>query len=237
MQSLHEEGYAIVPGVLDATCVAGLIATVEAYCDTQQTKTGRTVHAIRNLTEALPELAAVACRPEIRGLVEPILGPEAFAVRAIYFDKLPGANWKVPWHQDQTIAVKQRIDTPGFGPWSVKEGVPHVEPPTSILEKMLTVRIHLDDCTDDNGPLRVIPGSHQLGRLSPDDASDLLQKHGEVSCVVNAGGVVLMRPTILHASSLAASPAHRRVLHIEFAASTLPGGLAWISSMNQAYPA
>lgn len=228
MLSLHEEGYAIVPGVLDAACVAGLITTVETYCDAQQAKTGRAVHAIRNLAESLPELAGVACRPEIRGLVEPILGPDAFVVRAIYFDKLPGANWKVPWHQDQTIAVRQRINTPGFGPWSVKESVPHVEPPIMILEQMLTVRIHLDDCTDDNGPLRVIPRSHQLGRLSPDSAPGLLKKHGEVSCTVNAGGAVLMRPTTLHASSPAASPAHRRVIHIEFSADKLPGGLAWM---------
>ncbi len=227
MRSLHDQGYAVEDDVLDDAAIARLLSILEPYCNTKQSQTGRAVHAIRNLFEVLPELSPIVDQPGVRGLVNPILGRDAFAVRAIYFDKPEDANWKVPWHQDQTIAVKQRIDTPGFGPWSVKEGVPHVEPPTSILEQMLTARIHLDDCANNNGPLRVIPGSHRLGRLTPEEVSEQLDKHGEAKCTVKAGGVVLMRPTILHASSPAESPSHRRVIHLEFAVNTLPGGLEW----------
>src|SRR5262245_7189469 len=86
--------------------------------------------------------------------VEPILGPGAFVVRGLFFDKTPRANWKVSWHQDLTIAVRVRIEAPGFGPWSLKAGVVHVQPPAEILERMATVRLHLDDCSESNGPLR-----------------------------------------------------------------------------------
>jgi ectoine hydroxylase-related dioxygenase (phytanoyl-CoA dioxygenase family) len=220
-------GYAVVPKLLDSQRIKTLIQLIEPECRSRYEQSGRDVHAIRHLFDVLPAMKSIITWPEIRSLVEPALGSDAFAVRAIYFDKLPGANWKVPWHQDQTIAVKSRIDVPLFGPWSVKEGVPHVEPPISVLERMLTVRIHLDDCTEDNGPLRVIPGSHKLGRQTPDDARGQLDKHGEVACAVKSGGAVLMRPMLLHASSPSVSSMHRRVIHIEFAADQLPSGLEW----------
>jgi ectoine hydroxylase-related dioxygenase (phytanoyl-CoA dioxygenase family) len=137
------------------------------------------------------------------------------------------ANWKVPWHQDLTIEVRERIDMPGFGPWSVKGGVAHVQPPVSLLEQMLAVRIHLDDSTAENGPLRVIPGSHRAGRLTVEEMLELREKHGEVALSVARGGVILMRPLLAHASSAAERPTNRRVVHLEFAAGELPGGLRW----------
>ncbi len=225
--TFDEDGYAVESGLLDSQRINTLIQILEPECRSRFEQSDRNVYAIRNLFDVLPSIISVVSWPEVRSLVKPVLGAKAFAVRAIYFDKLPGANWKVPWHQDQTVAVKHRIDTPGFGPWSVKEGVPHVEPPASVLEGMLTVRIHLDDCTKDNGPLRVIPGSHKLGRLTPGDARSQLDTHGEVACVVKSGGAVLMRPMLLHASSPCVSPIHRRVIHIEFAANGLPYGLEW----------
>lgn len=227
IQSLIERGFAVIPDALDTSRLAGLLDVIESYCTSKARGTGRAVHAIRNLFTTLPELAGIIDSPAIRNLIEPVLGRNAFTVRAIYFDKLPEANWKVPWHQDQAIAVYDQLDTPGFGPWSIKEGVHHVEPPVSVLEQMLTLRIHLDDCVENNGPLRVIPGSHRMGRLMPDDTDRLKRSNGEACCCVAAGGAVLMRPLLLHASSLSVSPSHRRVIHIEFAASHLPGGLAW----------
>ena len=222
--SLDEDGFAIVPGVLDAEAVEQARGQIETHL---ASTSDRSAHAIRNLFEAVPQLSGLASKPEIRALVDPVLGPNAFHVRAIYFDKTPGANWKVPWHQDQAIAVKRRVDVTGFGPWSMKEGVAHVEPPASVLRGMLTVRIHLDDCGDDNGPLRVVPGSHRMGRLTPDAAERIRMEHGEVACTTSAGGAVLMRPLLLHASSSARSPAHRRVIHLEFTAEELPGELEW----------
>ena len=225
--SIERDGFAVAPGVLDPQTVADLIATIESYCKKREDDSGRAVHAIRNLFVEIPGVINVVDLPGVRTLIEPVLGLYAFAVRAIYFDKPHGANWKVAWHQDQTIAVNRRIDLPGFGPWSVKDGVQHVEPPTAVLERMLTVRIHLDNCGVNNGPLRVIPGSHHLGRISTEKVERLKQTHSESICTVDAGGAVLMRPLILHASSEAAAPTHRRVIHIEFASQPLPEGIEW----------
>jgi ectoine hydroxylase-related dioxygenase (phytanoyl-CoA dioxygenase family) len=144
----------------------------------------------------------------------------------LLFDKTPAANWSIGWHQDTAIAVREKVEAPGFFGWSVKAGVPHVHPPTQILESMITLRVHVDDCGEGNGPLRVIPGSHRHGRLS-DEAIAKRATGPEVICPLQAGGVLLMRPLILHASSPATTPQHRRVLHLEFAADPLPHGLEW----------
>jgi ectoine hydroxylase-related dioxygenase (phytanoyl-CoA dioxygenase family) len=184
---------------------------------------------VRNLLDRAPEVQELADSAPIRELVEPVLGERAHPVRGILFDKTEDSNWKVPWHQDLTIAVKCRIDTPGYGPWTTKEGVLHVQPPVDVLENMLAVRIHLDDCGESNGPLRVIPGSHHLGRLSAEQIQNMQRTSSSTTCCVKAGGVILMRPLLLHTSSAAQSPGHRRVIHLEFAACDLPGGLSWHS--------
>jgi len=163
----------------------------------------------------------------MQDLATAALGRDAFPVRAICFDKTREANWKVTWHQDVTIAVRKRIETPGYGPWSIKDGLSHVQPPASVLQRMVTVRLHLDDCGDANGPLRVVPGSHVHGRLSAVDISALRARESEVHCTALRGDVILMRPLILHASSAATAPDHRRVLHIDYAIDGLPCGLEW----------
>lgn len=104
------------------------------------------------------------------------LGPKACPVRAILFDKTPGANWSLGWHQDRTIAVRERQDVPGYGPWSRKAGVQHVEPPFAVIEAMVTLRIHLDDVPADNAPLLVVPGSHRLGRLAEPDIARVVER-------------------------------------------------------------
>ena len=169
----------------------------------------------------------LACSPALTDLVQPHLPQRARPVRAIYFDKSPDANWLVPWHQDLTLAVRQRKDVPGFGPWSVKEGVVHVQPPIPLLEEMLTIRLHFDDCDETNGALKVLPGTHLLGRLTPSDIQDQRAATAEVVCVMAAGDALLMRPLLLHASGRSASDRHRRVLHIEYAGFDLPAGLEW----------
>jgi ectoine hydroxylase-related dioxygenase (phytanoyl-CoA dioxygenase family) len=125
------------------------------------------------------------------------------------------------------IAVGERIDTPGFGPWSVKDGIVHVQPPCEILANMVAVRIHLDDCQVDNGALKVVPGSHLHGELSTEAINQWTESHKPVTCELLKGGVLAMRPLVLHSSTRAASPRHRRVLHIEYASDELPNGLRW----------
>jgi ectoine hydroxylase-related dioxygenase (phytanoyl-CoA dioxygenase family) len=214
---LAENGYCVIESVLSQYHVAALVAFFEqrAYGE----------HGLRDLL-SVPLVATLSRSAAVRALVEPVLGSDARAVRGIFFDKIEGANWKVPWHQDVTIVVRERHDLPGFHPWSVKQGLVHVQPPAEVLEQMLAVRLHLDDCGLDNGPLRVIPGTHRCGKL-PAVEIDRLARQDEVACTVRAGGAVLMRPLLLHASSPAKSPSHRRVIHLEFAAGELPLPLRW----------
>lgn len=186
------------------------------------------VFAIRNLCEVVPSVRALADSPSVRALVEPALGPRCFVVRGLLFDKTPEANWKVAWHQDVSIAVRGRAEVEGFGGWSVKAGVWHVQPPAEILAGMLTVRLHLDECDETNGPLKVIPGSHRRGRLSAKEIQSSRRDHASVTCLVPRGGALLMKPLLLHASSAAHCARHRRVVHLEFAARDLPAGLRWL---------
>ena len=163
-------GFRIVPGVLDEPTIAPLTdAFAVAGGDSAIRGRGET-YAIRNLLD-VPAVRALVDSAAVRAVVEPVLGPGAFAVRGILFDKTPAANWRVPWHQDLTIAVQTRRDVPGNGPWSVKAGVPHVQPPVVVLKRMLTVRLHLDACDAANGPLRVLPSSHREVCLSRDAIS------------------------------------------------------------------
>lgn len=235
---LEQAGFAVVPAIVDATTVAGLC---EALVDVPDAAggdrsrgeadavrdRGRGLYAVRNLLSLSPAVRRLAAEPVVRRLVEPFLGPRARVVRAILFDKTAGANWKVAWHQDLSIAVRQRHEVPGYWPWSVKAGVPHVQPPADLLARMLTVRLHLDDCGPDNGPLRVLPGSHRHGVLSPTDVRDWPSRAEPIDCVVTAGGALLMRPLLLHASSAATAPGHRRVVHLEWSADPLPDPLDW----------
>ncbi|MFT3837157.1 MAG: phytanoyl-CoA dioxygenase family protein [Myxococcaceae bacterium] len=167
-------------------------------------------------------IAGFTRQPWLRSLVTEALGPAPFCVRAIVFDKKRGANWGVAWHQDLAIAVHQRAEVPGFGPWSVKAGVPHALAPDSVLTRMVATRIHLDDCGPTDGPLRVIAGSH---RRRLDDAGPAARPVTE--CVARRGDVLLLRPLLLHSSAKAAAPSHRRVLHLEWSNAPLPAPLRW----------
>ncbi|MCE9589626.1 MAG: phytanoyl-CoA dioxygenase family protein [Planctomycetes bacterium] len=227
LQQLTRDGYALLPETIDAATIARLAAALEtAPCKTSRRRDG-TDYAARNLLADVPAITESLTAPRLLDAITSILGLGAFAVRAILFDKVQGANWLVGWHQDRAIAVREKRDTPGFGPWSVKAGVPHVQPPADVMERMLTVRLHLDDTPPDNGPLRVSPGTHRLGSIDGGDISDIVARHGEKTLAVPAGGAVLMRPLLLHASSPATDPSHRRVIHVELAAFDLPGDLAW----------
>lgn len=226
-------GYAVIADALGPSEVGGLLA---AFGELPPLTPDEQRAGLRDVFTRVPLVRELAAHPAIRGWPQAVLGPAAFAVRALYFDKTPEANWKVSWHQDVTIPTATRAEVSGFGPWSEKAGAPHVQPPTGVLEGMLTVRLHLDDCDVENGPVRVIPGSHRVGKLSAEQADDLRQRIPEVTVPVPAGGLLLMRPLLLHASSPAAAPRHRRVLHLEYAAAELPGGLRWRERWGSSLP-
>jgi ectoine hydroxylase-related dioxygenase (phytanoyl-CoA dioxygenase family) len=168
----------------------------------------------------------LAVDERIKGFATAILGERVYAVRSIYFDKIADANWSLFWHQDNVIAVKDQKEIEGYVAWSQKAGVWQVQPPPEILARVVTVRIHLDVCDRNNGPLRVLPGSHRHGWLD-DELDHWKHNVAEVVCTVGMGGVVAMCPLTLHASAPAQQVRNRRVIHLEYSSDELPGDLDW----------
>jgi len=226
--TLAEQGFALIPQLFDEADLAPLASEIAALpLNAAVSQRAGSRYGIRNLLGLSPRLRRLVAEPRARALIEALVGKEARIVRSIFYDKTPQANWQVGWHQDTTIAVQTRVDLPGFHGWSVKAGVVHVQPPAEVLEQVLTMRIHLDAADETNGALAVIPGSHRHGFLSENAVEDQLRMQSQVLCAMPAGGVLLMRPLLLHASARALNQAHRRVVHLEWAVSELPGGLRW----------
>jgi len=218
---MREDGFLIEKDLLDAGEVARLIKTVESSSRIEDGRGG-----LRNLLD-LPAFRELAESAKIKTVADRVLGGNAFVVRGILFDKNDSANWKVPWHQDVTIAVTNRIEADGYGPWSVKAGVIHVQPPACVLEKMISIRMHLDDCPAENGALRVLPGTHREGKLSQAKIDAYVAELTPVVCEAQQGDALMMHPLLLHASSAASLPKHRRVLHFDYANIELSPGLQW----------
>jgi ectoine hydroxylase-related dioxygenase (phytanoyl-CoA dioxygenase family) len=218
--ALEREGWAVSKDVLDAgECEALRNALADLMLEPRS-------GGHRNLL-ARPEVAALCRHPHLAALVRIVLGASAFACKATLFNKTPLANWKVAWHQDLAVALRGEARPAEWRSWSLKAGVLHAQPPPAMLENMLALRLHLDDCNADNGALRLIPGSHRQGRLDEAAAEAWKTRGAELRCDVQAGGVLMMRPLLLHASSVGTAPGQRRVLHLEFAAQELPAGLDW----------
>jgi ectoine hydroxylase-related dioxygenase (phytanoyl-CoA dioxygenase family) len=222
--SVTKDGFSMVEGLLAKQEVEELIGFVERNMSSNARRGG-----VRNILN-VPRMRELAESPAIMEQVKAVLGSAACVVRGILFDKTEDANWKVPWHQDVTIAVSQRVEAQGFGPWSLKDGILHVQPPAAVLEKMVSVRLHLDDCPAENGALRIIAGSHASGKLSEQLIRQMAEQGPEVICAMRSGGVLVMRPLLFHASSAASTPGHRRVIHFDYAAVQLPSGMNWAAS-------
>jgi hypothetical protein len=156
-----------------------------------------------------------------------LMPPRPVAVQCTLFEKSSERNWLVPLHQDLSIPVRERVDDPRLSGWSEKEGVLYVQAPDEVLEQLVAVRIHIDECGPEHGPLRVIPGSHRDGRVGEKEILAIRQERGECECVVGRGGALIMRPLLVHASSKASAPNRRRVLHFLFGPGALPMGLEW----------
>ena len=219
-QVLEARGFAVVPERFSE-------AEINTMCSLTASRFGDDSLAGNRGALRWPWVKEIARDSRIRAIVDSTLGEDSDVVRGILFDKQPGANWNLGYHQDRAIALAARREAAGYVGWSEKDGVPHALAPAELLEHMLAVRISLDDCGPDNGPLRVLPGTHRDGLLSRTAVVHLQAVLEEEVCVLNRGGVVLMKPLLLHASSAATSPNHRRVLHLEFARPVLPTGLAF----------
>lgn len=226
--TLDADGFALLRGAFTAADCDRLLAAWDAACATgddglMRSATGA-VYGARNILDRWPGALTVVRQRALKEALRRVLGPEFGLVRILFFDKPPGESWALPWHKDLAIAVMDnRLPSPYFDRPTTKYGVPHVEAPAWLLERMLTARLHLDDVTDENGPLRVLPGSHRGGKSGTGDEN-------EVRIVCGRGDVLLMRPLLSHCSGHSApeTTRHRRILHLEFSPTReLPDGYEW----------
>lgn len=181
--------------------------------------------AIRQFLKEVPAAVAHIFNDKMNELVAQLFGKEYFAVKSIYFDKPENSNWFVAYHQDLTISVDKKEELAGYGPWTVKQDQFAVQPPLNILEDNFTIRIHLDNTDEKSGALKVIPGSHLKGIYRAETIDWNIEM--ETTCNVPCGGVMIMKPLLLHASGRSTSGNKRRVVHIEFSRSLLPANLNW----------
>ena len=225
MADLDRDGFALIAGVLsaaqveDARIACATALAQEANADSVLAGRSGPAYGARNLLQLWPACVDLLRLEPLATILKNVLGASAGVVRGLYFDKPPGHSWALPWHRDLTIAVKQPGHLGVFRKPTHKAGVPHVEASQDLLAAMLTVRIHLDEMTPANGPLRVVPGSHERG-----------PKQAAVTVTSAAGDVLLMRPLVLHASGHCAPDyaGHRRIVHLECAPQRdLPDGYEW----------
>lgn len=207
-----DAGFSITESVFERHEI-DLVCHALAAADLPRTKAG-----VRNALR-VPSVREFAEHPRLVALAATFVGARPLPFRATLFNKSAVSNWLVAWHQDTALPVKQRIDDPGWGPWTVKSGVLHAIAPASALAMVVALRVHLDDSTELNGPLRVLPGTHADGVLSHDEIQQRAAEVAPVTCIASTGSVVAMRPLVIHASSKATTNDPRRVLHIEYATS------------------
>jgi hypothetical protein len=220
MSPLSHQGHQIHRGLFTQSEIEQLRIEAEAVAKLAGTTCVRHICTRSELFDRL------ALAPRLKTLLPPDLSP----VRSILFDKTPTENWPVLWHQDLTIAVTEKVELPGYGPWTNKDGAMHVQPPTALLESMITVRIHLDETPASNGALRLMPETHRRGRIPSDQVSPLIDDtHIVAEC--SPGDVLLMSPLILHSSRKSTLPSRRRILHFEYAKrAELDPQLTWFES-------
>ncbi len=186
--------------------------------------------AIRQFLKEIPEMADLIFNSKLKSVITQIFGDTCFVVKSIYFDKPETSNWYVPYHQDLTISVDKKLDLANYGPWTTKQNQFAVQPPINILENIYTVRIHLDDTDENNGALKVIEKSHLKGIYRPETIDWTAET--ETVCQVPKGGVMLMKPLLLHSSGRTTNHSKRRVIHIEFSNIELPEEIEWAERLR-----
>lgn len=186
--------------------------------------------AVRQFLKEIPEVKNLIFNDHVKTIIREVFGEKYIAVKSIYFDKPEASNWYVAYHQDLTISVDKKLDIDDFGPWTTKKNQFAVQPPLNILENIFTIRIHLDDTDKNNGALKVVPGSHAKGIYRPETINWATE--AEEICDVKKGGIMIMKPLILHGSNRTTDGRRRRVIHIEFSDMDLPEELNWSERLN-----
>jgi ectoine hydroxylase-related dioxygenase (phytanoyl-CoA dioxygenase family) len=220
------QGFATISHIYTNEEVENLLFTISQVDHSKPTFRKTTdLFAIRQFFKEVPAAVKTVFNNKLIELITSLFGDEYFVVKSIYFDKPGASNWFVSYHQDLTISVDKKIPVDGFGPWTTKHNQFAVQPPLQILQDNFTIRIHLDDTAEANGALRVVPGSHQKGIYRAETIDWTVEN--EVLCSVPRGGVMIMKPLLLHSSGRTTNNDKRRVIHIEFSRTRLPEPLHW----------
>jgi hypothetical protein len=222
-----EQGWCILPQALEPARLSRLLALTDRLVDSLDEGVRRSegaVYAARNVVQVIPEVVSEWRSPMLVDFIHRCLGTEAGLVRILFFDKPPEQTWALPWHKDLLIATQPFAAAEGYSPPRPRAGVLHTEPPLSVLESMVTLRLHLDEITPENGPLQVASGTHRTGKTL------LLDGYPQHTICTAAGDVLAMSPLLVHCSGSSdpATTRHRRILHLEFSRTRdLPGGVRW----------
>lgn len=230
-EDISTNGFTSVENVFTDAEIESLVFEIEKVDKSNATfRKTDDLFAIRQFLKEVPSVSQIIFNDRLKEIIKELFGEGYFVVKSIYFDKPEKSNWFVAWHQDLTISVNAKIDIEGFGPWTVKQNQFAVQPPLDILKRNFTIRIHLDDTNENNGALKIVPGSHLKNVYRP-EAIDW-SKEVEHTCCVNKGGVMIMKPLLLHSSNRTTDNRKRRVVHIEFSKAQLPDEIDWSEKLN-----
>ena len=223
---LLEFGFTTINEIYSSDEVDQILVTIDNVDKTNETfRNSEDLFAIRQFLKEVPESLRYIFNENLKSIIRHIFGDNFFVVKSIYFDKPETSNWYVSYHQDLTISVDKKLDLIGFGPWTVKQNQFSVQPPLDILDNIFTIRIHLDKTNENNGALKVISGSHLKNIYRPETIDWTMES--EIICNVDKGGVMIMKPLLLHSSNRTTNNQKRRVIHIEFSNKELPANLNW----------
>jgi ectoine hydroxylase-related dioxygenase (phytanoyl-CoA dioxygenase family) len=226
LDELKKNGYTIIPDVFSNSECEEILTQIEQTDTNNSTfRKSADLFAIRQFLKEVPATQSTIFNNNLNTIIQTLLGSDFFVTKSIYFDKPAQSNWFVSYHQDLTISTDKKLELQGYGPWTIKQNQFAVQPPLAILENNFTIRIHLDNTDENNGALKVIPGSHQKGIYRPETID--WNKETEDICNVSKGGIMIMRPLLLHSSGRTINSNKRRVVHIEFSNQELPAGLNW----------
>ena len=228
---LLENGFTTISEIYSTEEVERIISVIDNADTSKETfRKSADLFAIRQFLNEIPEIAELIFTEKLKSVVDQLFGEDYFVVKSIYFDKPANSNWYVSYHQDLTISVDRKTELAGYGPWTTKQNQFAVQPPTEILQSIFTVRIHLDDTDKENGALKIVPKSHLKDIYRPETIDWTTET--EVVCEVPKGGIMIMKPLLLHSSSRTTNEKKRRVIHIEFSNKELPTGIKWAERLN-----
>ena len=200
---------------------------IDVYKEISPVELGSLSGGFRNAEKKFSSIHKLVNSTKLLKKAQDYLNGKPNVVRVILFNKSLKNNWMVPWHQDCTVAVSKKFDLNSWGPWSIKDGDYHVQPPLECLNDMVTFRIQIDDATIENGSLRILPNSHRFGFMTSEEINYYVKHYPFVSCELKSGSILAMRPLLLHSSPKTKVNTNRKIIHIEFSSYQLPNGINW----------